>query len=161
MKPLGYDIAFDLNTKKYDVMPGNMTDADHLLFAKNIEALNDLSVPSDMVTADKLIILAEICTFCRDNDMELMVIATPHRSDYYNRFASFRQENKELSSFLNDFLLMRGCNYYDSEEDVDVHNILPDSYYYDWEHVSEEYTDQSTDYLTDVIEQMSTENIPY
>ena len=40
--------------------------------------------------------------FCRDNGIEFAVIVTPHRTDYYDRFESFREESESVSSYLND-----------------------------------------------------------
>ena len=44
--------------------------------------------------------------------------------------------------------------YYNTEEDETLHQQLPDEYFYDWEHVSKEYIEKSTDYLTGVIQKL-------
>ena len=153
-KPLGYDIAYDLNTVVYDRAPGDLTYDDNQLLMSDIDAVSSLDIAPNMLSADKLTLLAEMCSYCRDNDIEFSVIVTPHRTDYFDRFASYRTYIETVSSYLNDFVSKRGFLYYNTEDDPQLHEILPDKYFYDWEHVSSDYTDASTDYLTDVIYKM-------
>lgn len=148
---LGYEIAYDLNSKKYENAPGTMTDEDAELLQSDLERLSDLSIPEGMLAEDKLELLAQICAYCRNNDIELSVIITPHRSDYYDRYASFRSYSEEVSAYLDGFVSERGFYYYNTENDSRLHKILPDEYFYDWEHVSDEYKEQATSYLYDVI----------
>lgn len=150
-KPLGYDIAYDLNTPVYNRLPGDLTDDDRALLTADIDSMNSLDIPQDMLSADKLTLLAEMCSYCRDNGIAFSVIVTPHRTDYYDRYGSYRADIAQVSDYLDDFISKRGFIYYNTEDDPQLHNILPDAYFYDWEHVSGQYKKASTEYLTDVI----------
>ncbi len=148
---LGSRIAYDLNTTVYKTIPGDLTGEDISLLKNDIFAASKLPLPENMITADKLTLLAQICTFCQDNDIKLTVIVTPHRSDYYDRYGSFRKYTEITSSYLDTFITERAFVYYDCENDEQLHNKLPDRYYYDMEHILNEYTRNATAYLTDLI----------
>lgn len=150
-KPLGYDIAYDLNTIVYERQPGDLTADDRQLLSADIDTMHDLDIPQDMLSDDKLTLLAEMCSYCRDNDITFTVVVTPHRTDYYDRYGSYRTDIEKVSVYLDDFISKRGFIYYNTEDDPQLHDILPDEYFYDWEHVSKQYKEISTDYLTDVI----------
>ena len=152
---LGSHIAFDLNEHKYEPVPEYLSEEDLTLLNYDIEKASSLLLPPGMLADDKLMLLAEICTFCQNNGIELFVIVTPHRTDYYDRFESFRAESELLSSFLDLFVSERGFMYYNTEDDPDLHDILPDEYFYDWEHVDSQYRDKATDYLTNVITRLN------
>ncbi|MBQ8007167.1 MAG: hypothetical protein IJ245_06015, partial [Lachnospiraceae bacterium] len=66
----------------------------------------------DLMAEDKLTLLSEICSYCRDNNIELMGIVTPHRSDYLDRYMGFRESTRYISSYLDDFITKRGFLYY-------------------------------------------------
>ena len=151
---LGDGFAYDLCTAKYETYPGIFTADDISELDRDMEKAGSLPLPDGMITSDKITLMAEICSFCRDNDLSLLVIVTPHRSDYYDRFDGFRSYSEELSDYLDYFLSKREILYYNTEEDPDLHRLLPDKYFSDWEHISDPYTDSSTDYLTDVIQNM-------
>lgn len=148
---LGSHIAFDLNERFYENAPGEMTYEDIRLLNEDINNAASLSVPSDMIEAEKLSLLSEICVFCRDNDINLYVLVTPHRTDYYERYDSFRSYFNTLNAYIDDFIAKRGFMYYNTEDDDRLHQILPDDYFYDWEHVDDAYKDQATRYLSEVI----------
>ena len=148
---LGSRIAFDLNSAVYETLPGYLSDDDIALLNEDIEESKNLPIPVGMIASDKLTMIARICAFCRDNDIELNVLVTPHRTDYYDRYASFSEDSRTVSTFLDDFISKRGFLYYNTEDDSQLHELLPDAYFYDWEHVSDEYKDRATAYLTDVI----------
>ncbi len=151
---LGGEIAFDLNSKVYENEPGELTDEDVAMLEDDIFAISEMSISEDMVAVDKVRLLENICVFCRDNDIKLKVIVTPHRTDYYDRYEGFRDEAGKISAYLHDFLSKRGVMYYNTEDDPALHEILPNEYFYDWEHVSEPYTDRATEYLAGVINAM-------
>ena len=151
---LGEGIAFDLNSKVYETKPGELIDEDVAMLEDDIFAISEMSISEDLVAVDKVRLLESICVFCRDNDIKLKVIVTPHRTDYYDRYKGFSDEAGKISVYLHDFLSKRGVMYYNTEDDPALHEILPDEYFYDWEHVSEPYTDRATEYLAGVIEKM-------
>ncbi|MCR5686429.1 MAG: hypothetical protein K6G58_00145 [Lachnospiraceae bacterium] len=148
---LGSGIAYDLNSVKYETAPGYLTDDDIDLLQADTDASDDLEAPPGMISADKLTELAKISSFCRDNDISLTVIITPHRSDYYSRYDGFYEDTALISTFLDDFVSKRGVMYYNTEDDGQLHQILPDDYFYDWEHVDDEHVKEATEYLTEVI----------
>ena len=143
----------------YERAPGDLSDDDYELLMDDIDVMSSLDISSDMLSEDKLRLLAEICTYCRDNGIELSVITTPHRTDYYERFSTFKDYTAALSLYLDAFVSKRGVAYYDTEDDPMLHEILPDDYFLDWEHVSPEYTDAATDYLTGIIQELDRHNI--
>jgi len=148
---VGREIAYDLNIKNFDIKPGTLTASDQSLLEDDISKIPSLDISPDMIAADKVELLAKMCSFCRDNNIEFKVVVTPHRSDYYDRYESFRDCSIALSTYIDDFVSKRGFMYYNTEDDILVHDILPDEMFYDWEHISYEYMDKATDYLTDVI----------
>ncbi len=151
---LGSKIAYDLNSKVYETIPGDLSNEDVLLLENDISSASGLPLPENMITADKLTLLAQICTFCHDNDINLTVIVTPHRSDYYDRYGSFREYTEITSSYLNGFISERGYIYFDCENDEQLHDILPDNYFYDMEHIDVKFINKSTKYLTKVLKQI-------
>ncbi len=148
---LGSHIAFDLNSVKYETAGGYMTDEDISMLREDAESAKDLPIPAGMVSSDKLTALARICRFCEDNGIELKIIVTPHRSDYYERYESFREDSRTISSFLDDFVSKRGVMYYNTEDDGQLHETLPDDYFYDWEHITDEHKNEATAYIADII----------
>ncbi len=152
--PLGSQIAFDLNNVIYDRVPGQLNQNDIDMLQHDISNVSDIPISADLMAEDKLTLLSEICSYCRDNNIELMVIVTPHRSDYLDRYMGFRESTWYISSYLDDFISKRGFLYYNTEEDQNLHTTLPDEYFYDWEHISEEYVEEATDYLAGVIERL-------
>ena len=150
-KPLGYDIAYDLNTVVYKREPGDFTDIDRQHLISDLDAASNLDIPADMLSGDKLTLLAQMCSYCRDNDIKLSIIVTPHRTDYFDRYDSYRTDIEKVSAYLNDFVSKRGGMYYNTEDDPQLHEILPDDYFYDWEHVTSTYKNESTEYLMNVI----------
>ena len=152
---LGSHIAYDLNTVIYNRAPGNLNSDDTDLLQQDISKISDLPIPPNMIASDKLTLLARICSYCRDNNIYFTVIITPHRSDYYDRFDSFREDSRNMNNYLEDFVSKRGFMYYNTEDDPRLHAILPDKYFYDWEHVSGKYISPATEYLTDVIQTLN------
>lgn len=150
-EPLGYRIAFDLNTARYETAQNDPSDEDEAVFDEDLAAMEELDIPEGMLGSDKVRLLSDMCRFCSDNGIDLTVIVTPHRPDYYGRYEGFREDNARLSAFLNDLISKRGFMYYNTEDDPRLHEILPDLYFYDWEHISDEYKGQATRYLYDVI----------
>lgn len=153
--PLGSHILFDLNKATYERVPEYLSDDDLALLSDDIEKASANSLPPGMLAEDKLLLLAEICTFCRNNNLVLMVIVTPHQTDYYERFSSYREESELLSTCLDDFISKRGFMYYNTEDDPALHYTLPDDYFFDWEHVDSAHKKEATDYLTNVIMRLS------
>ncbi len=151
---LGSGIAYDLNVPKFAVADGTLTDADNALLQEDIATMHELPVPEGMLTEANLTLLAEILTFCQDNGIECSMIITPHRTDYFDRYASYREYHKIVSAYLAQFLSKREFAYSDTEDDADLHTILPDSYFYDVEHIRGEYKEQATEYLTRVIREL-------
>lgn len=148
---LGSNIAYDLNKRIYQTYPGTLTDQDIYMLQKDIETMSSLKVAPGMISEDKIELLAEICTFCRDNEIDLYVIVTPHRSDYYDKFDDFREYSENISSYLDDFVTKRNFVYYDTEHDPRLHDTLPDEYFYDWEHIYDDHKEQATNYLASMI----------
>ncbi|MBO4415557.1 MAG: hypothetical protein J5824_06195, partial [Lachnospiraceae bacterium] len=148
---LGSHIAFDLNSTIYETANGYMTDDDISMLREDAEAAKDLLIPSGMISSDKLTMLARICRFCKDNGIELKIIVTPHRSDYYERYESFREDSRIISTFLDDFVSKREVMYYNTEDDEKLHTTLPDDYFYDWEHITDDHKNEATAYLADII----------
>lgn len=156
-RPLGCDIAYDLNTKKFERLETLPTAEDETMLDEDIKLLDELSLPEGTVAADKLSILSDMCRFCRDNGIELLIIVTPHRTDYYGRYEGFRENAAIASAYLHDLISKRGFMYYNTEDDAQLHEILPDEYFYDWEHITGDYEDKATAYLYDVIKSLSKE----
>ncbi len=148
---LGSGIAFDLNHEVYDRNPGRWTDEDAAMFEEDAAAIAELPLPEGMLGADKMELLADMCTFCRDNYIDFAVVVTPHRTDYYDRYDEYRANVQTLSGYLDAFVSKRGFMYYNTEDDAGLHTTLPDTYFYDWEHVSDDYKPQATEYLAGVI----------
>lgn len=151
---LGSKIQYDLNSVIYETVPDKLNKSDSELLQNDIDHISDLPIPSDMLAADKISLLARICSYCRNNNIDFIVVVTPHRTDYYDRYDSYREYNEVVNLYLNDFISKRGFMYYNTEEDETLHQQLPDEYFYDWEHVSKEYIEKSTDYLTGVIQKL-------
>ncbi len=149
---LGDAIAFDLNRKKYEREPGTLTSEDRSLLRQDLKDLKELDIPEGMIAEDKLDTMADICAFCRDNGIDLTVMVTPHRTDYYDRFEGYRKDIETVSNYLQDFLSERGVKYFDCENDESVHRTLPDEYFYDMEHVKSEYYDASTTYISEYLQ---------
>lgn len=148
---LGHGIAHKLDSVVYNTRPFNPTDKDVELLAKDVEAAQNLDIPEGMLNTEKLSKLDKILVYCRDNNIKLSVIVTPHRTDYFDRYESYRGYSEILDDYLRDFVIRRGFKYYNSEEDPRLHDILPDSYFYDVEHVEEEYSITATEYITGII----------
>ena len=110
--PLGSQIAFDLNNVIYDRVPGQLNQNDIDMLQHDISSVSDIPISADLMAEDKLTLLSEICSYCRDNNIELMVIVTPHRSDYLDRYMGFRESTRYISSYLDDFISKRGFLYY-------------------------------------------------
>lgn len=153
-KPLGHDIAFDLNTKKYLRNPGDLTAADRTLLEEDIQNASSLNIPTGMISPDNLTLLAKISSFCRDNNILFRAIVTPHRTDYYDRYAAFRDYSETTSAFLNDFLSKRNNMYYNTEDDPGVHDRIRDEYFNIEERLNSDYYDKSTLYLHEIISMM-------
>ena len=154
-KKPGSKFAYDLTKSFYETAPGELSDEEEELLDKDIAAMEELPLPAGMMDKDKIRILADICTYCRDNDIDFYVVVTPHRSDFFERTDDFREEILSASTFLNDFISKRGFRYFDPEKDGDPHRILPDHYFDDWEHINKKYRHNATVYLTDVISKIS------
>ncbi len=148
---LGSGIAYDLNVPVYAVADGALTDDDIALLRQDLATMHELPVPEGMLTERNLTLLAEILAFCRDNNINCSMIITPHRTDYFDRYASYREYHKIVSTYLAQFVSKRGFSYCDTEDDAELHTILPDAYFYDMEHIKGEYQEQATEYLTGVI----------
>lgn len=155
---LGSEIAYDLNVPKYALEPDSLSEADERILTEELDALPSLDVPSEMISADKLAELAEILSFCKNNGIECMMIITPHRTDYFERYGTFWENCMAVSDYLGHFVGNLGFVYVDTERDATVHDALPDTYFYDWEHISGEYRKQATEYLTEVISTMESES---
>ncbi len=151
---LGKDIAYDLNTVIYPTVPDDMDADETNLLENDIGLVSELGIPQGLLADDKLTDLARICSYCSNNDIDLTVMITPHRSDYYDRYDSFLENVTIADSYLDQFVSKRGFMYYNTEEDEELHVKLPDEYFYDWEHVSGEYVDRSTEYLTGIIQML-------
>lgn len=151
---LGEHIVYDLNVPKYALRPGTFNETDERILTEELDALPSLDVPSEMISADKLAELAEILSFCRNNGIECMMIITPHKTDYFERYESFRENCMAVSDYLGHFVGNLEFAYVDTEEDAAVHEVLPDAFFYDWEHISGEYRKQATEYLAGVIKGM-------
>ncbi len=154
---LGSGISFDLNSKRYETVPVRWSGEDEALFSEDAAEAGSLDIPDGMVAEDKLRFLSEMCIFCRDNDIDFKVVVTPHRTDYFDRYEEYRDNEETLGEYIDGFVSKRGFVYYNTEDDPKLHTILPDEYFYDWEHVSDGYKDKATDYLAGVIRRMDKE----
>ncbi len=157
-EPLGKDIAFDLNSVKYERVPGDLNNEDLDTLNADIGTASSLDSPAGVISPDNMRRLAKMCNFCKNNGIKLKVIVTPHRTDYFERYAAFREYSEITSSYLNDFISKRGQMYYNTEDDPELHDILPDRYFYDQEHLGDENFDKSTVYLDEVIRNMDINN---
>ena len=153
-EPLGKDIAFDLNSIRYGRISGDLYKDEEALLEDDIKEASMLDIPTGMLSPGNLMRLAKICKFCSSNGIDLKVIVTPHRTDYYERYAAFREYSVIADEYLSDFISKRGQMYYNTEDDPDLHEILPDAFFYDKEHIESKYFDKSTLYLYNIMNKM-------
>lgn len=144
---LGAFFPYDFHEVIYEYKEGNLTKDDRKILGAYETAFANSDIPDDMIGTDKLEKLAKIITFCRDNDIKFEVLITPHRTDYFERSETFRDDIKKVDELLDEFVSAWDCKYVNAEDDLKVHEILPDKDFYDWEHVSEEYRSKSTEYI--------------
>ena len=150
-EPLGKDIAYDLNRPRYDRFPADLSEEDIEMLNTDIDTAEALDIPEGMISPGNLERIAKLCNFCKKNDIAFYVIVTPHRTDYYDRYASFRQASEIANGYLGDFISKRGGQFHDPEKDPNLHDILPDNYFSDQEHMDDKYYDKSTEYLYEMI----------
>ena len=149
---LGAFFPYDFTEVVYPYDEGELTLDDKRILGAYATAIENSDIPQDMIDMGKLEKLAKIISFCRDNDIEFEVVITPHRTDYFDRTDSFRENIAKVDAMLGKFVSAWGNEYHNAENDLKVHEILPDVDFYDWEHVSEEYRTRSTEYLAELIE---------
>ncbi len=149
--PLGNEIAYDLNRPGYDRFNADLSKEDMEILNRDIEDAAALDIPEGMLQTGNLERIAKLCNFCRKNDIKLYVIDTPHRTDYYDRYVGFRQASEISNDYLRDFISKRGGVFHDPEKDPNLHEILPDKYFVDVEHINSKYFDKSTKYLYEVL----------
>ena len=149
--PLGAFFPYDFHEVIYEYKEDNLTKEDEDIIGEFENVLEGEAVLDEYFTVESLESLAGIIVFCRENGIEFEMIITPHRTDYYDRNGAFGEVVAASDELLRDFVTSFGYRYYNVEEDEQVHEILPDEYFYDWEHVSEEYRGISTEYLTNII----------
>lgn len=147
-KRLGDGYAFDLDKKVYDRSPLDYSDVDKALFYDDMQLLANMNITEGVLDIDSLQKLDEICKYCEQNNIELSYFISPHQSAYKERYEG---NYEKVDSFLSEFLTKRGVKYYNFENDPDIHAKLPDEYFYDWEHVEDEYTDEATNVFVEKI----------
>lgn len=148
---LGHDIAYSLERVTYETKAYEPSEDDINLLSDDIMNIENLDIPDGMLNTDKLAKLDKILVYCRDNGIKISVIVTPHRTDYFDRYESYRGYSEVLDDYLRDFINRRGHKYYNAEEDLNLHEVLPDSYFYDAEHIDEEHSITATEYMTEII----------
>lgn len=141
----------DLSEVIYETNPGIPTENDKAILANDLNNAHVLDIPDGMLNDEKLDSIDKICIFCRENNIKLIVIATPHRTDYFERYDSFRHYSELLDGYIDDFVSKRGLIYYNSEEEQNLHELFPDSKFMDLEHIDFDYTDEATEFLTGII----------
>ena len=149
--PVGKNIAFDLNTIRYNRLPDDLSEEEIKMLNEDLDTASELSLPEGMISSGNLTRIAKICKFCKENRINLRIVVTPHTTEYFDRYESFREYNKIADEYLEGFISKRGGEYYDTEDDPEVHEILPDKYFSDQEHMSDKYYGKSTEYLYRVL----------
>lgn len=138
---LGEDIAFDLDRENYKTVKEPKTEADEYLLQEDIKRLNSLELPKGTIDDRALDNLDEITVFCRNNDIRLYYIISAHQASHMERYGRYYQD---INDFLSQFMSERNVVYYNFEIDPLVHKKLPDNYFFDWEHISEDHVRDAT-----------------
>lgn len=142
-------VVRDLNDCTNPVKEPLLTEEENTGLQEDIEAMHALPIPDGMMTDAELTELATMCAFCSDNDIDFAVLISPHRTDYYERYSGYRDYTVIMDEFLNEFITSRGFEYYNFEQNGDLHKFLPDDYFYDFEHVQDEYADRATELIAE------------
>lgn len=87
------------------------------------------------ISDDSLDLLEQLIDYCNMNDIRFIAVIAPHRSDYASGFG---EDYQALDSFLSDFVIDRGGQYINLDNDPEVDSILTDDYFIDMEHVNAE-----------------------
>lgn len=139
---LGKDFEYDLDRKIYARKDVILDNKDEEMFAQDMQSLEEMDISKGILDIDSLKKLDEICKYCRENSIELIYFISPHQTDYKKRY---NDNYEKMDAFLSDFIGRRGGIYYNFENDSQIHTLLPDDYFYDWEHVKSQYRDKSTE----------------
>lgn len=142
--PLGKNIAFSLDQKKYETRVNTRTEEDVRLFRKDIDYLRTIEIPEEAICDVTLEELDEISVFCRDNNIKLYYFISPHQSQYVDKYG---ESFDVISKFIEQFMTERSFVYYNFESDPLIHQELPDNYFDDYEHV----TSVDVKYSTEVV----------
>lgn len=148
---LGKDIVRNLKEVTYTREPGILTDEEALEFVRDVESIEEYGIPEGMINKDKLALLASICKYCTENNIKLSIIATPHKTEYFDRYDGFRGKVVKFDDFMSEFASKRDAAFFDIESDEELHKVLPDSFFMDLEHVDYPYGDLATEYYTNLI----------
>ena len=141
---LGSDYSYELDEVKYERSSGDLNIDDVNLLDADIDKMNNLPLPDDMMDEESIRNLACICRFCDDNDIELSVWIIPHRQDYFERYQGFAERYNIIDDFFDDFISKRGFMYYNFDNCPDIHTLIPDDYYDDWEHIGLKHKEYAT-----------------
>lgn len=148
---LGENIAFDLDKEIYKTTTESRTEADNLLLEEDIKRLHSLGLPQGTINDDALKTLDDISVYCRDNNIELYYFISPHQLTHIDRYG---ENYQKITDFLAQFMRERHFTYYNFETDPTVHATLPDNYYIDWEHISNDYVDEATEVIDETFNSM-------
>lgn len=142
----GQSYKYDLDTIRFERNPLNYSDSDKVKFAEDMDILKSYDITEGMIAESSMQKLDYIIKYCSENSIELIYFVSPHESTYKARYFD---NYEKIDLFLNGFMDRRGVKYYNFENNPDIHNILKDEYFEDWEHVWAEYTDISTNVISD------------
>ncbi len=148
---LGSQIHRDLTEVVYPVVDRELTGEEWNLLHADLEEMHSLSIPDGMMTDEELTELAELCALCSENGIELAVLISPHRTDYYDRYDGYREYTETVDEYLSMFVSERGHVYYNFEHNEDLHEILPDESFMDFEHIHEREGAVATGLIADVL----------
>lgn len=143
---VGDEYAFDLDKVFYERLPLNYTEEDEAFFEEDVKRLEDMDISSGFWDTDTLQRVDWICSYCRDNSIEMMYFISPHQSEYKARY---NDNYDKLDLFLTDFFNRRNVYYHNFENDPEIHNKLLDEYFRDWEHIKNKYKKNATDVFSE------------
>lgn len=138
---VGMGYAFSLDKVDYERVEPEWTADDTVKFMQDVQNAENLEIPDGTIGKYSLESLNNICIYCRENGIDFYLFMTPHRSDYRERYGDYYGT---VDDYMREFIESRGYYYYNFENKEDIHDILPDEYFYDIEHVSSKYANEAT-----------------
>lgn len=140
--------AFDLDKKTFPQIEPIYSSEEFELYDSDMKLLDSMNIAEGTLDKASLKRLDEICNYCNDNNIELTYFISPHQTGYKERYEG---NYEKVDEFLNAFFAHRGIKYYNLDNDPEIHEKLPDEYFYDWEHVEKDYIPDATNVFVEKI----------